>query len=264
MLVLKEAPIMYEETKRYRNDCTITTLANALNITYDLSLTLLQRVQPIGDSYIITNGKIPKNKFSLSSNYRKFLRLFANEKSHKNTDYIIRGTSTLKLARELKGTHILVESRHAKVLHNGKIVDTQNTLSSEVFFSYRIYRDKYIPFLKDVCDKLGISLEEHTLKQTLNAYIKNFDMDEYEKKQQEENHALQDKKTFMKLSKEIGLTPEAYGAEIEINGQIFTIIKIEKRNRKYPVIAQSKKLNRGFKLTPCDAEYLLSLNGWHC
>lgn len=261
MLIIKRAPIFNEDkTRVYQNSCTIQALSNALNISYDLSLLLLQRVKPTADGYVITKKPMPKSQFSNTVHYVNFLSLFANKSNHKLVSYYgfsTYGVPTRRIARELKGTHILLEKGHAKVLHNGHIVDTQDSLNKEVHQSFRIYKSKYMPFLIDVCEQLGVNYEDHMQKQPLSTYIRKFDMDEYYANIAKERAKLQDKDTFVELAKEIGLNPKFYGKEVEIDGSTYKITEIKKRNRKYPIIARSENDHKGYKLS-IDDVYLLT------
>ena len=260
MLVLKENPIVIESTKKYQNDCTIIALSNAFNVTYDLALLILQRVVPTRTGYKINDTNLPKKRFSSVAHYQKFLRIFSDEtKRFKVVRSKPVGTSTKTLANNLKGTHILLEPRHAKVLYEGVIIDTHDRMHAPIHYSYEIKPERYLPFLKDVCNKLDVSFEEHTLKQSLSDYIKNFNMDDYMKAKMAKEAEMQDKKTFVELSKKIGLNPKAYGAEVTINGELYKIVKIETRNRKMPVIARSENKSRGYKLSPMQAEHLIGL-----
>lgn len=252
MLILKEAPVLHENLRTYQNDCTIHALSTSLNITYDFALAILQHVNPISDKeYVVLSKKRTKSDFSKSHNYRALLKLFANEKTWGA------GQPTWMLANSLKGTHIALERGHAKVLHEGYCIDTHNTTSKTVFNTYRIYRSKYMPFLQDVADKLGMDLEEHTQRHSLNHYIKNFNYQDYVKEKQRKLFTPQSFDEFKKHAISKNIDPNLYNKEIYISGEPYVIMEIKPRNRKYPIIAASKENKKRYKLSLNDVNYLL-------
>lgn len=252
-LILKEAPVLYEDTHVYRNDCTIHSLSTALNITYELALAILQHVKPgLTGDYVITNKPIPKSQFSRDYNFRNLIKLFANEKQHEGF------RPTYVLANDLKGTHIALEKGHAKVIHEGHVIDTFNTLAKDVRYTYRIYRSKYIPFLEEVCEALDMDLKQHTQKHSLNHYIKHYDYNEYIENKKKRENELQDYDEFVEVAKLKNIDTSIYNQPVKINGREYRVVRLEKRNRKYPIILKDGESAQGYKVSPSQLEMIMS------
>lgn len=249
-----KSPKVTAEGRAYRqNDCTVITLANALNITYDLSLLIYQHVVPLHDNkFVISRKKFPKSTFMKSQHVKSLLKLFANEKEYAQTSMLRYAGSTpfqnmgtlnspvitSKLVRELNGTHIALERNHMKVIHEGYLVDTSDSMRSPVYSTFRIYKSKYMPFLEKVCKELNVNLADHIEKKSLNHYIKNYDA----KKVHEEliEHLYQNDNVDQDL-KDLGIPLSAKDVVMKIDNKEYTFVTVRRANRKYPIIITDGK-----------------------